>query len=133
MTGRWIGLAILAVAGCGESVTGPDTPDVSVSLVMVASEEVQSVRVTIENHDAETIMVRCGAFTLEGLTIEGWQPVRGQTCIGTPPWVEVGSNDSRSVEFGAPGGGNQYRGAVRFRSGESETEEWIAYSEPVTF
>lgn len=132
MTGRWIGLTILALTGCGDSVTGPDTPEVAVTVEYLESSSDPMARVTFENEGDVAVLVRCGSFSLERLTEEGWTPARGQTCITNPPDIEIPPGQSHSVEFGAPDGGPQFRGAVRFRL-ESDGDQWVAYSEPLTW
>ncbi|HRP09176.1 MAG TPA: hypothetical protein PLL69_11890 [Gemmatimonadales bacterium] len=123
-------LGVVSVLACGDGITGPDFPDVSVSVAAISSGQERLVRITFVNHDDIAALVSCGSFTLEKLTEDGWQPARGPNCI--PSQQSLASGESRAVELSAPEDADQFRGAVRFRvAGAPESELWVAYSDPI--
>lgn len=130
MRGFLYAVGMLAITGCS-STTGPSAPDVVATAEVVVVSGVEVVRVTIHNDGDRAIFLKCGSFSVEGLTIEGWQPVRGQTCVPTAGGYELAADASESRDFVPPDPGQQYRGAVRFTV-TGPDDAWVVYSEQFT-
>lgn len=124
---RFFIVAVLLTCLACTSTSGPSAPDVvaTAEVVLVSGDEM--LRLTVSNQGDQAISVSCGSFSVEGLTIEGWQPIREQTCTQDPVPQQVPPGESASAELSMPDPGPEYRGAVRFTvSGPDDA--WVVYS-----
>jgi hypothetical protein len=130
---KWLIVATLAIAGCS-SPTGAAIPDVVATLQFVESGEDDRLKLTTVNLGTVAVTVGCESFTIEGLTIEGWETVIEHPCDepASEYPLPVPPQGSHVVEFAAPAAGPQYRGAVRF-SVSGPNDQWIVYSLSLTW
>lgn len=130
---KWLFVAALAMAGCS-SPTESTIPDVVATLQLVEAGEDDRLKLTMVNLGTMAITVTCESFTIEALTIEGWETSVEYPCDEpTPEYpLQVPPQGSHIVEFDAPEAGPQYRGAVRF-SVSGPNDQWIVYSMSLTW